>query len=103
MADGQAAPQLANLHLDEPTGEMVRQVSYRTISDPLLNACSKSELKKRQKQRELEEKKKAKAAAAPPKIEKNPTSAEQQEADLTPNVRGRQIETQARGTSDTDI
>lgn len=24
MADGEAAGQLANLHLDEPTGEMVR-------------------------------------------------------------------------------
>ena len=54
----------------------------------MLNTCSKSELKKRQKQREQEEKKKAKAAAAPPKMEKNPTSAEQQEADLTPNVCG---------------
>ena len=89
MADGQVAPQMANLHLDEPTGEMVRWVSYCTNSDPLLNTCSKSELKKRQKQREQEEKKKAKAAAAPPKAEKNPTSAEQQEADLTPNVCGR--------------
>lgn len=88
MADGQIAPQMANLHLDEPSGEMVRYVYDRTISNPLLNPGSKSELKKRQKQRELEEKKKAKAAAAPAKAEKNPTSAEQQEADLTPNVCG---------------
>ena len=58
----------------------------------MLNACSKSELKKRQKQRDQEEKKKTKAAAAPPKVDKNPTSVEQQEADLTPNVCDRQIE-----------
>lgn len=53
---------------------------------------SKSELKKRQKQREQEEKKKAKAAAAPPKAEKagkKPASAEDEEAELTPNVRTR--------------
>lgn len=60
----------------------------------MLKAGSKSELKKRLKQRELEEKKKAKAAAAPVKAEKNPTSAEQQEADLTPNVCGHQSETE---------
>jgi len=50
---------------------------------------SKSELKKRQKQREQEEKKRAKAAAAPPKAEKagkKPASAEDEEAELTPNV-----------------
>ena len=55
----------------------------------MLTFCSKSELKKRQKQREQEEKKKAKAAAAPPKAEKagkKPTSAEDEEAELTPNV-----------------
>jgi lysyl-tRNA synthetase, class II len=61
----------ANLHLDEVTGERV----------------SKSELKKRQKQRQQEEKKREKAAAAPPKAEKK-TSAEQDEANLTPNVSG---------------
>lgn len=55
-----------------------------------LTTHSKSELKKRQKQREQEEKKKAKAAAAPPKAEKagkKPASAEEEEAELTPNVR----------------
>lgn len=56
MADSSApaAPpteQVANLHLDEVTGEKV----------------SKSELKKRQKQRQKEAEKAAKAAAAPPK------------------------------------
>ncbi|KAL6714486.1 lysyl-tRNA synthetase [Lecanora helva] len=81
MADEATTGQMANLHLDEPTGEMV----------------SKSELKKRQKQRELEEKKKAKAAAAPPKTEKKSnTSAEEQEAELTPNqyfeIRSRRIQ-----------
>ncbi|KAI4284734.1 MAG: hypothetical protein L6R38_001190 [Xanthoria sp. 2 TBL-2021] len=62
--------QLANLHLDEVTGEKI----------------SKSELKKRQKQRTLEEKKKEKAAAAPskPKPEKT-ASAEEEESQLTPN------------------
>jgi len=46
-------------------------------------------LKKRQKHSELEEKKRAKAAAAPPKAEKKTkdVSAEEQEAELTPNVR----------------
>ncbi|MCJ1450028.1 lysyl-tRNA synthetase [Mycoblastus sanguinarius] len=79
MADGEATGQMANMHLDEPTGEMV----------------SKSELKKRQKQRDLDEKKRAKAAAAPPKAEKN-VSAEEQEAELTPNqyfeIRSRKIQ-----------
>ena len=53
MADAAApiAEQVANLHLDEVTGEKV----------------SKSELKKRQKQRQKEEEKKKKEAAAPPK------------------------------------
>lgn len=73
MADQNAAEQagdaLANLHLDEVTGERV----------------SKSELKKRLKQRATEEKKKGKAAAAPPKAERN-TSAEVDESNLTPNV-----------------
>lgn len=55
----------------------------------MLIFCSKSELKKRQKQREQEEKKKAKAAAAPPKAEnagRRTASAEDEEAELTPNV-----------------
>ncbi|KAL8781026.1 MAG: hypothetical protein Q9213_006203 [Squamulea squamosa] len=70
MADDGGADQLANLHLDEVTGEKV----------------SKSELKKRQKQRTQEEKKREKAAAAPPKPkqEKN-VSAEEEESQLTPN------------------
>ena len=46
-----AAEGVANLHLDEATGEMV----------------SKSELKKRIKQRQVEAKKAAKKAAAQPK------------------------------------
>ena len=66
-----AEGQLANLHLDEATGEKV----------------SKSELKKRQKQRANEGKKKEKAAAAPPRAEKH-ISAEEEENNLTPNVRG---------------
>ena len=73
MADSGPAQEVeaavANLHLDEVTGEKV----------------SKSELKKRQKLRHLEEKKKEKAAAAPPKAEKK-DSAEDAEKDLTPNV-----------------
>ncbi|KAL9589349.1 MAG: hypothetical protein Q9203_001852 [Teloschistes exilis] len=70
MADAGGADQLANLHLDEVTGEKV----------------SKSELKKRQKQRQQEEKKREKAAAAPakPKPEKA-MSAEEEESNLTPN------------------
>ncbi|KAB8234884.1 hypothetical protein ETB97_006381 [Aspergillus alliaceus] len=59
---------MANLLLDEVTGEKV----------------SKSELKRRQKLREKEAKKKEKEAAAPPKAEKK-TSAEDEEANLTPN------------------
>lgn len=59
---------MANLLLDEVTGEKV----------------SKSELKRRQKLREKEAKKKEKEAAAPPKPAKK-TSAEEDEANLTPN------------------
>lgn len=74
MADSnpvqEAEASLANLLLDEVTGEKV----------------SKSELKRRQKQRERDAKKKDKVAAAPPKVEKK-TSAEDDEANLTPNVR----------------
>jgi len=71
MADSNGAPaqDMANLHLDEVTGERV----------------SKSELKKRQKQRQAEEKKREKAAAAPPKSEKK-GNAELDESNLNPNV-----------------
>jgi len=65
----EAEASMANLLLDEVTGEKV----------------SKSELKRRQKLREKEAKKKEKEAAAPPKAEKK-TSAEDDEANLTPNV-----------------
>jgi hypothetical protein len=64
-----AAEGLANLHLDEVTGERV----------------SKTELKKRKKQREVEEKKKAAQAAAPPK----PVAAaktKEDEVELDPSV-----------------
>ena len=71
MADSTEAvtQDIANLHLDEVTGERV----------------SKSELKKRQKQRQAEEKKREKAAAAPPKAEKMATKREADE-ELTPNA-----------------
>jgi lysyl-tRNA synthetase class 2 len=71
MAD--AAPPteaVANLHLDEVTGEKV----------------SKSELKKRQKQRSKDEEKKKREAAAPPKPVKK-SNAEADEKELNPNVR----------------
>ncbi len=62
---------LANLHLDEVTGEKV----------------SKSELKKRQKQRQKEEEKKKKEAAAPPKpVAAKKSNAEADEKELNPNV-----------------
>ncbi|KAF7719669.1 Lysine--tRNA ligase, cytoplasmic [Penicillium ucsense] len=64
----EAEASMANLQLDSVTGEMV----------------SKSELKKRLKLREREAKKKEKVAAAPPKAQKK-TSAEEDEANLTPN------------------
>lgn len=61
---------VANLHLDEVTGERV----------------SKSELKKRQKQRQKEAEKAAKAAAAPPKASNKPKNAAgEEEKDLNPN------------------
>lgn len=66
----EAEASMANLLLDEVTGEKV----------------SKSELKRRQKVREKEAKKKEKEAAAPPKAEKKKVSAEEEEANLTPNV-----------------
>jgi lysyl-tRNA synthetase class 2 len=62
---------VANLHLDEVTGEKV----------------SKSELKKRQKQRQKEEAKKEKEAAAPPKaVTAKKSNAEADEKELNPNV-----------------
>jgi len=75
MADaaGASAPTepLANLHLDEATGEMV----------------SKSELKKRNKQRQKEEDKRAREAAAPPKATPaKKSNAEADEKELNPNV-----------------
>ncbi len=71
MADSAVPPapptdEVANLHLDEVTGERV----------------SKSELKKRQKQRQKEAEKAAKAAAAPPKTGKPKVPGEE---DLNPN------------------
>ena len=60
---------VANLHLDEVTGEKV----------------SKTELKRRQKLRAQDEKKQQRAAAAPPKAE-NKRPAEDDESNLTPNV-----------------
>ncbi|KAH6679224.1 putative Lysyl-tRNA synthetase, cytoplasmic [Halenospora varia] len=85
MADeaGPSAPPtepLANLHLDEVTGEKV----------------SKSELKKRQKQREKEAKKAEKEAAAPPKpVAAKKSNAEADEKELNPNqyfeIRSRNI------------
>jgi len=54
----------------------------------LIRRPSKSELKKRQKHRQLEEKKaekREKAAAAPAHVPKE-ASAEEQEAELTPDV-----------------
>jgi lysyl-tRNA synthetase class 2 len=75
MADSTAAPapptdEVANLHLDEVTGERV----------------SKTELKKRQKQRQKEAEKAAKAAAAPPKASGKPKNAAgEEEKDLNPN------------------
>lgn len=62
---------VANLHLDEVTGEKV----------------SKSELKKRQKARQKEEEKAKKAAAAPPKpVAAKKSNAEADEKELNPNV-----------------
>jgi lysyl-tRNA synthetase class 2 len=76
MADaaGPSAPPteaVANLHLDEVTGEMI----------------SKSELKKRQKLRQKEEEKAKRAAAAPPKpVAAKKSNAEADEKELNPNV-----------------
>lgn len=85
---------MGNLHLDEPTGEMVRYESHQLSFSVFKNTNhlhSKSELKKRQKQRTNEEKKREKAAAAPPKAEKQ-RSAEEEESNLTPNVRGQPLQ-----------
>jgi lysyl-tRNA synthetase class 2 len=65
----EAEASMANLVLDEVTGEKV----------------SKSELKRRQKTREKEAKKKEKEATAPAKAVKK-VSAEEEESNLTPNV-----------------
>ncbi len=76
MADSranEAAEGVANLHLDDVTGERI----------------SKTELKRRQKLRAQEEKKQQRASAAPPKAEKK-RHAEDDESNLTPNVRDRQ-------------
>jgi lysyl-tRNA synthetase class 2 len=68
----EAEAAMANLLLDEVTGEKV----------------SKTELKRRQKKREKDAEKEKKAAAAPPKAAKaeKQTSAEDDEANLSPNV-----------------
>lgn len=62
----------------------------------MFRSHSKSEIKRRQKQRELDEKKAAKASKVPAKAEKKTQSAEEQEADLTPNqyfeIRSRKIQ-----------
>lgn len=65
----EAEASMANLLLDEVTGEKV----------------SKTELKRRQKLREKEAKKKEKEAAAPHKPPKK-VSAEEEEANLNPSV-----------------
>lgn len=79
MADATAPPppaktieeSVANLQLDEVTGEKV----------------SKSELKKRIKARQKAEEKAKKAAAAPPKpVKEKKSNAEEEEKELTPNV-----------------
>ncbi len=73
MADSsaqEATEGVANLHLDEVTGERV----------------SKTELKRRKKGRAQEEKKQQQAANAPPQTEKK-RPAEDDESNLTPNVR----------------
>ncbi|CZS80472.1 unnamed protein product [Fusarium graminearum] len=83
MADAAAPPteQVANLHLDEVTGEKI----------------SKTELKKRQKARQKEEEKKKKAAerGPAPAPKKAAGGAEASEKDLTPNqyfeIRSRNI------------
>jgi lysyl-tRNA synthetase class 2 len=67
-----ATEAVANLHLDEVTGEKV----------------SKSELKKRQKNRAKEEEKRKREAAAPPKpVVAKKSNAEVDEKELNPNVR----------------
>lgn len=76
MADSTATPavpeaNMANLTLDEVTGEMV----------------SKSEWKKRDKQRKKEAEKAAKAAAKPAApVKEKKSNAEAEEKELNPNV-----------------
>lgn len=79
MADaaGGAADAVANLHVDDVTGEKI----------------SKSELKRRQKARAIEKKKSEKAATAPVKDDKGVPlkaekkgAAEDDESNLTPSV-----------------
>jgi len=60
---------VANLHLDEVTGEMI----------------SKTEKKKRDKQRAKEADKATKAANAPPKAASKPKNSAGEEEDLNPN------------------
>lgn len=97
MAGDPAAPapptdEVANLHLDEVTGERV----------------SKTELKKRQKQRQKQRQKEAekaaKAAAAPPKASNKPKNAAgEEEKDLNPNqyyeIRTRHVNERMSGPS----
>ena len=68
-ATNEVSETVANLHLDEVTGERI----------------SKTELKKRQKLRAQEERKQQRAAATPAKTEKK-RPAEDDESNLTPNV-----------------
>lgn len=68
---GEAAAAVANLHLDEVTGEKI----------------SKTELKRRQKAREKEAAK-AKKASAQPAQEVSKKAAEAKEKDLNPNQVG---------------
>lgn len=79
--------QMANLHLDESTGEMVRSVPslHAVLTTTETHICSKTELKKRQKQREAEAKKAAKTASGPTRAPKE-RFTEDAEAELTPNV-----------------
>ena len=91
--EGAPAGQMANLHLDEVTGERVRFVfppATKLVShNNERSLYSKSELKKRIKEREKEEKKASKQAALPSGQAQTAkkTAAEDGEADLTPNVR----------------
>ena len=91
MTDANAASEpLANLHLDEVTGERVRYVTDRLHCETQrLYICvsSKTELKKRQKQRMLEEKRAEKAAKAPNPLVAAQKKKPEDEVELTPNVK----------------